>query len=166
MRGLDALGIGPSIADLAGTGESDIDIAEVRLADWRDTIGSHEPALIASFRGGALIDEAASTGVWRFAPETGMRIVRDLRRAALTSPDATLFAGHALSDVFLAALEGSTPFPLPNVRTLRLESDTGEADARLAGGPLWRRAEPGEDKALAAAITADLADWAKQCAAP
>ena len=165
MRGLDAVGIGSMIVDLPGMGESAIDIADVRLADWRSAVESLEPELIASFRGGALIDETASAGVWRFAPETGIRIVRDLKRAALTSVDATLYAGHALSEAFLAELEGATPSSLPNGRTVRLQSDAAEADVKLPGTPLWRRAEPGEDRALATAITTDLADWAKQCAA-
>lgn len=164
MRGLDALGIGSQIADLPGTGESPIDIADARLADWRAAIGQYAPALIASFRGGTLIDEAASIGVWRFAPETGMRIVRDLKRATLTSADATLYAGHALGEAFLSELEAATPCPIPRLRTARLASDPGEADAKFAGSPLWRRAEPGEDAQLAAALASDLACWARQCA--
>jgi hypothetical protein len=164
MRALDALGIGSRLADLPGTGESPIGIADVRIADWRDAIQGYAPALVASFRGGALVDEAASVGVWRFAPETGIRVVRDLKRAALASSDSALYGGHALGDAFLAELEAATPFPLTRLRTVRLDSDAGEADAKVRGSPLWRRAEPGEDSELAATLAADLADWAKQCA--
>lgn len=164
MRALDGLGIGSRLADLPGTGESTVDIAGVRIADWQAAIQGYAPALVASFRGGALVDEAASVGVWRFAPETGIRVVRDLKRAALASSDSTLYAGHALGEAFLAELEAATPFPLPRLRTVRLDSDAGEADAKVPGSPLWRRAEPGEDSELAATLAADLADWAKQCA--
>lgn len=164
MRALDALGIGSRLADLPGTGESPIDIADVRIADWRATIQGYAPALVASFRGGALVDEAASVGVWRFAPETGIRVVRDLKRAALASSDSTLYGGHALGDAFLAELEAATPFPLTRLRTVRLDGDAGEADAKVSGSPLWRRAEAGEDGELAATLATDLADWAKQCA--
>jgi hypothetical protein len=165
MRALDLHGIGSSLADLPGTGESLTDIASVRIADWRATIERQAPAFIASFRGGALVDEVASRAVWRFSPETGMRIVRDLKRATLASAGAALYAGHPLSDAFLSELEAATPFPVPSLRTVRLEDDPGEADTKVTGSPLWRRAEPGEDRALAAALAADLADWVKQCAA-
>ena len=62
-------------------------------------------------------------------------------------------------------LEAATPALVAPLRTVRLESDAAEADAKVAGSPLWRRAEPGEDAALAAALAADLAAWTKQCAA-
>ena len=51
------------------------------------------------------------------------------------------------------------------LRTVRLNSDAAEADAKLAGTPLWRRAEPGDDPELAAAMVADIAWWMSQCAA-
>lgn len=165
MRGLDAHGIGSRLADLPGTGESCIDLADVRMDHWRAAIAAYAPRLIASFRGGALLDEAAGRAVWRFAPETGTRIARDLKRAALASADATLFAGHALNADFLSELEAATPFPLPHLRTVRLDTDPEAADQKVAGSPLWRRAEPGEDRALAQRLTEDLANWARQCAA-
>ncbi len=163
MRRLDTLGVGSSLVDLPGTGESQINIADVRLADWRDAMKALAPLLVASFRGGALIDEAARLGNWRFAPETGIRIVRDLKRATLTSEDRTLYAGHALSEDFLAELEVATPHSCANLRIVRLETDADEADVKVPGSPLWRRAEPGQDSALSAALAADLADWARQC---
>ena len=166
MRSLDTLGVGSSLADLPGTGESSVDIAEVRLADWRAAAKNLNPALVASFRGGALIDDVASLGSWRFAPETGSRIVRDLKRATLTSVDRTLYAGHALSEEFLAELETAMPLPRASLRTVRLETDADKADIKFPGSPLWRRAEPGEDSALATALAADLADWARQCVSP
>lgn len=164
MRGLDRNSVGSRIADLPGCGESAVDIADVRLADWKAAIDCYAPTLIASFRGGALIDGAATQGVWRLSPETGNRIVRDLKRAALTSADSTLYAGHALSPVFLAELESASLPAHSRVRTIRLQTEAAEADLKMAGAPLWRRAEPGEDPALAAAITSDLTEWAKRCA--
>lgn len=164
MRGLDRGGVGSRLADLPGTGESAVDIADVRLADWEAAVAAYAPALIASFRGGALIDGGATQGVWRLSPETGDRIVRDLKRATLTSGDSTLYAGHALSPALLGELEGASLPPNANIRTVRLETEAADADLKIAGSPLWRRAEPGEDPALAAAIVSDLIDWAKQCA--
>jgi hypothetical protein len=168
MRGLASHRIGSVLPDLPGTGESSVDISNVAFSDWHETllavVETIKPVVIASLRGGALLDGGiAAKGYWRFAPETGARIVRDLKRTQLGG--GTLYAGHAISDDFLAALEDTAPAALSPLRTLRLEGDAGEADAKLAGSPLWRRAEPGDDPALAAALVADLTEWVKICAA-
>ena len=168
-RALNTHDIGVNFCALPGAGESLIDIADVRLADWRvaatAAIAEIKPVVIASLRGGALIDDAGTAkGWWRLTPETGARIIRDLRRTQL-SGESGLYAGHRLSDAMLADLEGATPATLAPMRIARLESDAGDADVKLAGTPLWRRAEPGEDEALAEAIATDLAAWTKLCAA-
>jgi hypothetical protein len=167
---LEACEIGTVIPHLPGTGESMIDIASVRYADWRPAaaaiIQDLNPVTIASFRGGSLIDDCGTAkGWWRFSPETGARTVRDLRRTQLSGGDTALFAGHALSDAFLTDLEAASPAQVTPLRTVTLESDAMTADIKLAGSPLWRRAEPGEDGALAAAIADDLAIWVRTCAA-
>ncbi len=168
MRGLAANGIGSVLADLPGTGESHTDISAVSFSDWQEALSAVtqlvKPVVIASLRGGALLDGGlAAKGYWRFAPETGTRIVRDLKRTQLSG--SALYAGHAISDDFLAALEGAPTAPHLPLRTLRLESDAGAADAKLPGSPLWRRAEPGDDPELAAALVVDLTAWVKTCAA-
>lgn len=172
MRQLHAKGIGTVLPDLPGTGESLTEIATVRLADWQAAMAAVcevvAPVGIASLRGGALLDGGpGATPVWRFAPETGARIVRDLKRTQLTGSDGTnsLFAGHRLSEAFLDELASATLATGAPVRTLRLESDAAEADANVVGGPLWRRAEPGEDNALAAQLAEDLCTWVQTCAA-
>lgn len=163
MRGLNHQQIGSTVPDLPGTGESLTDIATVSFEDWKDAIAAVgqaiNPALTVSLRGGALFDGDAKR-VWRLAPESGARIVRDLKRSQLASASATpLYAGHALSDDFLTKLEAALLPSQTALRTIRLESDAAEADAKLVGTPLWRRAEPGDDVALAAAIVADIAAW-------
>lgn len=168
MRGLATNGIGSALPDLPGTGESLADIRDVAFSDWHEALLAFaevvKPVVIASLRGGALLDGGLlAKGHWRFAPETGARIVRDLRRTQLSG--STLYAGHAISDAFLAALEVAPTAPVAPLRTLRLESDAGDADAKILGSPLWRRAEPGDDPGLAAALVADLTDWVTQCAA-
>ena len=115
MRGLAANGIGSVLPDLPGTGESRTEISEVAFSDWQEALSAFvetvEPVIIASLRGGALLDGGlAAKGYWRFAPETGTRIVRDLRRTQLSG--SALYAGHAISDAFLAALEVAPTAPL------------------------------------------------------
>ena len=168
-RALDSAGFGLTFAALSGTGESLIDVQNVRLLDWREdaaaVIAYIKPIVIVSLRGGSILDDCGpAKGWWRFAPESGARIVRDLRRTQRTG-ESDLYAGNRLSEAFLADLEGAAPAPISPLRTVRLESDAAEADAKLPGTPLWRRAEPGEDAELAAAMAADLIQWVRQCAA-
>lgn len=165
MRHLATREIGSALADLPGTGESLTDISGVAFGDWQDAVRALQPTFIASFRGGCLLDGSASSGAWRFSPETGARVVRDLKRAALTSANDTLYAGHALSDAFLAEIETATPPRTVDVRTVRLESDVLEADLKVDGSPLWRRAEPGDDYELAQTLADDIAEWVGRCAA-
>lgn len=166
MRALEAEGISACFAQLPGTGESLLEISDVRLSEWRDVVAAAPQPLVASFRGGSLIDDAGpDRPIWRFASETGERLVRDLRRTMLTGGDAALYAGHALSDEFVAELEAASPAEVATLRTVRLESDAAHADATVSGSPLWRRAEPGDDAALAGALAADLITWVKSCAA-
>lgn len=169
MRRLHAQGIGAVLPDLPGTGESLTEIETVRLADWHGAMAAvHDavsPVGIAALRGGALLDGGCgAVPRWRFAPETGTRIIRDLKRTQLagTSP---LYAGHRLSTAFLDELSLATLASGVHVRTLRLESDAAEADAKVVGSPLWRRAEPGEDGALAERLAEDLCEWVQACAA-
>ena len=39
----------------------------------------------------------------------------------------------------------------------------GSGDEAIAGTPLWLRAEPGEDAAMADAVAADIAAWSRTC---
>lgn len=168
MRLLEAADVGATIADLPGTGESLVDIADVRLADWQTGVDAAVAAtgatLIASFRGAAILAAKRAMPVWRFAPESGLRTVRDLRRVRAAGSSAT-YAGHALSETFLAEIEAAPMTAPARMRTVRLSTDAAAADAKIDGTPLWRRAEPGEDTALSAELAADLARWIDQCAA-
>jgi hypothetical protein len=161
-------GIDSEIAEPPGTGESLTPIEAVSFADWLAYAnGCNGYTVIASIRGGALLDHAASApGYWRFSPETGARLVRDLDRARLGNADGSmLYAGHKVQPSLIDVLKSASPQPVSPLRVVRLESDTGDADLKLPGSPLWRRAEPGEDFALASALATDLANWVSQCAA-
>jgi hypothetical protein len=171
MRGLDQVGIGSRLIDLPGTAEDMLESCAITLTLWRNAVraaaGTLNPVVIASLRGGALVDEAGTAkGWWRFAPETGARTVRDLERARLASANGTaLYAGHALSEAFVSELRAALPNVVTPLRTVRLESDAADAEVKLPGTPLWRRAEPGEDATMSASLAANLAEWTKQCAA-
>ncbi len=168
-RALDRAGIGVTFAELEGMGEDTRDSSGVSLEGWRTQATALaieiKPTVIASARGGALIDGCGDTakGWWRFAPETGARTARDLRRTKLAG-NSGLYAGHALDESLLTALDTSEALAVARLRTVRLASDAQPADVKIEGSPMWRRAEPGEDAALSAALAADLADWTRQCA--
>lgn len=161
MRALAAAGVGSALPDLPGTGESEADLAELGPEDWDEALSAAldllppGPRRVAAFRAGAAL-VPASARAWCFAPVGGAEALRDVRRVARAGGDA------------------EDPYPMrpdlrdwlarravpPHARTVRLDGDPRPADAHVPGVPLWRRAEPGEDGALAAALAADLAAWA------
>jgi hypothetical protein len=168
MRSLDAAAVGSTIPSLSGTGESLTAIGSVTIADWQrevaQLVSERSFALVCSIRGGALLDQwAGSLPRWRFAPETSARIVRDLRRTR-SSGNSQLYAGHALTDEFLAGVEALAPVDASPLRTVRLATDAAACDAQVEGTPLWRRAEPGDDPALSAALAHDILEWLNTCA--
>lgn len=171
MRRLAAAGHCCWLVDLGGTGESARDLADVQWDDWRHDVkaaaahisGQAGQPLIASLRGGALIDQdAMARGWWRFAPVDGAALARDLARSGLAGGVA--WAGYAPPDALKAALEAASPAPVAPLRTVRLAADRKDGDAKLAGPALWRRSEPGNSADLADAIAADIALWSRTCA--
>lgn len=172
MRILEAEGVGATLPDLPAMGESIEPLADVTVQAWRSAIAAWAAetpgfTVSAAFRGGALIDDAAGcNAAWRCAPETGQRIIRDLARASIVEDsDAIILAGNRISRSLHAELGAATPAPIQRLRTVRLLTDAAPADGQIAGSPVWRRSEPGDDDALVAAIGKDLSAWAKQCAA-
>jgi alpha-beta hydrolase superfamily lysophospholipase len=170
MRGLAGQGFGCWLPDLGGTGESERDLAAISWDDWRHDVRSasdyvSEKAgkpLVASLRGGSLLDDAAQArGWWRFAPVEGLGLARDMVRAGLAGVE---WAGYAPSDALKAALSGAAPAEVAPLRIVRLETDAKEADSKYDGPALWRRSEPGTSDALAAALAADIAAWSRSCA--
>jgi alpha-beta hydrolase superfamily lysophospholipase len=170
MRRLARRGQGCWLLDLSGTGESERDLAGVTWDEWRHDVtcaaghvaeAARRP-LIASFRGGALVDDQAKArGWWRFAPVDGAAVARDMVRSGLAG--GVEWAGYSPSDALKAALEAATPAPVLPLRTVRLATDRAEADAKLEGPALWRRSEPGTSAELADAIAADLHRWSREC---
>jgi hypothetical protein len=159
------------LLDLGGTGESERDLADMAWDDWRHDVTSAaahiaekaKKPLIASLRGGALVDDGAEArGWWRFAPVDGAAVTRDMVRSGLAG--GVEWAGYAPSEAMKAALEAATPARVAPLRTVRLATDRAEADGKLEGPALWRRSEPGSSNELAEAIAADLGKWSRQCA--
>lgn len=171
MRRLAAMGHGCWLPDLSGTGESGRDLSEVSWRDWRHDViaaAAHVAErggkpIIVSLRGGALIDDGMDArSWWRFAPVDGSALVRDMVRAGLAGVE---WAGYNPSEALKATLAEAKPGAVSPLRTVRLASDAGHADTKLAGPALWRRSEPGNSTELADAIAADIDQWSRTCAA-
>ncbi|HEY0598404.1 hypothetical protein [Sphingopyxis sp.] len=181
MRALAAEGFAAVLPDLPGQNESLVPLVEVDLVRWQDAFaavasGIDGPTIIASFRGGALIDHRARAAAWwRLAPVGGGSLLRTLIRArvsadreagvtssleslqdeARTAP--LLLAGNRLSPAMIAQLGASEAQAAEPLRSIGLGADG------IAGTPLWLRAEPSEDATMAGAIAADIAAWSKTC---
>jgi hypothetical protein len=172
MRRLAAQGLGCWLPDLKGTSESIENLSDVHWDDWRHDVMSAadhveraagRAPLIASLRGGCLIDDAAAgIGWWRLAPVAGASLARDMVRAGLAGVE---WAGYPPSAELRGRLEDATPVDQAPLRVARLASDAGPAEAKLTGPALWRRSEPGNSDELAGAMAADIAAWHDTCAA-
>lgn len=182
MRALSRLGTPCLLPDLPGQNDSQIVTEAVTLADWRSALAGFacaeaRPLVVASWRGGALIDDAISgaIGWWRMAPVQGASIVKAMIRtriagdkeAGLQSSAEAIraaaaqgpveLAGNLLSAAMLDALDAANPAPIEPLRQVM--------PADLNGSALWLRAEPGEDAAMAEAMAADIHGWVATCAA-
>jgi pimeloyl-ACP methyl ester carboxylesterase len=164
MRALAQRGFCCTLPDLPGTGESPRPLEACGWNDWRGALAAAagEPAHVVAIRGGCLIDDAVAARThWRFAPVAGASLKRDLARAGLAG--GADFAGYPIAPEMQAALEAAQPAAVEQVRTVRLASDPGEANAKLAGPALWRRSEPGTSIELAEAMADDIAGWVARC---
>lgn len=174
MRGLAGRGIGTVLPDLPGCGESLRALADVSFDDWQDASSAlanqmrtaEGRCLSIAVRGGALLDGFTDHG-WRFAPESGDRVLRDMVRAtALTSgikasdldarahDEPVSLAGNTLSPALYIALKAATLLP-DDRRVFPLAEN---------GTRLWRAAEPGDDPALVAAAVDAIVEWVTRCA--
>lgn len=171
MRALAGRGYGCWLTDLAGTGESKTALEEASWRDWRHDVSaaarlvsekSGGAPLLASVRGGGLIDDAAAAiGRWRLSPVDGASLVRDMERAGFGGGE---WAGYPASADVRGFLADARPYAQAPLRIVRLASDPGEADLKIEGPALWRRSEPGSSAELAEAMAADIAAWHATCA--
>jgi hypothetical protein len=183
MRALAELGIASLLPDLPGQNESLVATDAVDMAIWRtalaDIVAAEPgPVMIASVRGGALIDNGADAeGWWRLAPVTGAPLLRTMLRTRVASDRevgiissidgligeaghrSLMLAGNLLSPAMIGQLQDAVPTPTDPLRTVAL----GEGPDEVVGSPLWLRAEPGEDAAMARAMAADICEWMATC---
>lgn len=141
----------------------------------------------ASIRSGAIIDaDSLTLGHWYFSPMSGQQQIADfakilaatgrsseahlLRNCYQIDDTVSLFeiAGNLISVALLHELTSDIGrYPMTSLgvptRILRLDSDRAEAHRHIPGVALWRRAEPGNDPALAALLARDIADWIALC---
>lgn len=181
MRALAADGFAAIIPDLPGQNESLVALEDTDLERWRDALAEETatidgPVIVASLRGGALIDHRAKAAAWwRLAPVGGASLLRTMMRTRVTADREAglissldslqegarnaplLLAGNALSPAMVAQLGHAEAQPVEPLRSIGLGADG------IAGTPLWLRAEPGEDTAMAAAIAADISAWSQAC---
>ena len=183
MRALASNRFTTLLPDFPGQNESLVPLEQADLASWQNALADTAatidgPLVIASLRGGALIDHHAKAAAWwRLAPVSGASLLRTLMRARIAADReagvtssldslqtdaataALLLAGNKLSPAMIAQLGTAETHPVAPFRTVTLGSG---ADA-IAGTPLWLRAEPGEDTAMAKAIAADITAWSTTC---
>lgn len=182
MRALAELGHASLLPDLPGQNDSLLPSEDATLSLWRNALANiaakeTAPLLIASWRGGALIDDAVAgaIGWWRMAPIGGASIVKTLIRIriagekeagrvitadqirAMAQHSSVELGGNRLSSSMLDQLDVAVPAAPSPLRTVDA--------ATLSGNALWLRAEPGEDRAMAQAMAADISRWSSTCAA-
>src|SRR3546814_5274954 len=91
MRALAADGYAAVLPDLPGQNESLAPLADVDLERWQEALAEvvatiDGPAIVASVRGGALIDHRAKAAAWwRLAPAGGASLLRTLLRARVAA---------------------------------------------------------------------------------
>jgi len=165
LRALAERGIAGALPDSPGQSESLASTASIRLADLRDAFAAAvrhtgAAAYALGVRSGALLDvTAALGGRWHLAPQSGAELFRELERQRQAGGGDD-YAGNRIAPALLGELQGAG---VARGRTVRLESDAKPAALKVAGAPLWRRAEPDNDATLAVSLADDIAAWVRTC---
>lgn len=176
-RTLADRGIASVIPDLPGQGESLVPFETCTLADLQnafqavsDTMrAASRPARCIAIRSGALV-VPPRLECWSLSPQDKADLLRQLgriRHSGTLKNDPVppeRIAGNPISAAFLAELASPDADRVSGTRTVRLVGDPRAADRYVAGNPLWRRAEPGTDPALAQVVVEDIAAWIAPCA--
>jgi len=182
-RTLGELGVASLLPDLPGCNESPAPLEHASISLWQAALIACAEQLgpishVASIRGGALIDGAlGDLPRWRLAPVKGGQLLRTMLRTRIasdreagiaSSSDALMesarahgieLAGNSLSPCMIRELDSAAPAGGGAIRLVRFADDPLECDGRIDGAPLWLRAEPAHDPAMAAAMAQDIAGW-------
>lgn len=182
-RALAELGVASLLPDLPGCNESPAPLEHASVSLWQAALIACAEQLgpathVASLRGGALVDGAlGDLPRWRLAPVKGGQLLRTMlrtriasdREAGITSSSDGLMetartcgielAGNSLSPCMICELDAAAPSDGGAIRLVRFADDPLDAVGRIAGAPLWLRAEPAHDPAMAAAMAQDIAGW-------
>ncbi|MCG6119680.1 MAG: hypothetical protein MEP44_03445 [Blastomonas sp.] len=182
-RALADLGVASLLPDLPGCNESPAPLETASLSLWQAALITCAEQLgpvshVASLRGGALLDDAlGDLPRWRLAPVKGGQLLRTMlrtriasdREAGVTSSSEALMdtartqgielAGNSLSPCMIRELDAAAPSEGGAIRLMRFADDPLDADGRITGAPLWLRAEPAHDPAMAQAMAPDIAGW-------
>ncbi len=189
MRALADRGHAALLPDLPGQNDSLVQTETVDLPIWREALAGFatsvdQPLIVASWRGGALIDDGVdgAIGWWRMAPVSGASLLKTLLRTriagererghqvtadglrALLADGPIELGGNRLNKAMVAALDAAKPGDVAPLRVVTPGAGSDEV-VGIAGSALWLRAEPGEDAAMAQAMANDISRWADQCAA-
>ena len=182
-RMLAKRGVASVLPDLPGQGESSTKTDAASLDGWREGFSAAAAEVgvphVLAIRSGCLLDTAAEAlSRWHLSPITGAGLFAEMMRAAHlaaapTRIDYRLHAvpegppvpvlGNLVARRTLLALDDAGPVEIPPRRTIRLAGDPAPADRHVPGAPLWRRAEPDNDPALAALLADDIARWMVAC---
>ena len=170
------------LPDLPGTLESARPLPQVDWSEWcafAARAAEHfDTVAVLAIRGGALLP-AGERERLHFAPTSGARLLRDLLRARLAS-DREAGATGTMGQLEQRVADGVEPLagfdlapqlsqplaaaqPVAGAWTLRLANDPQAGDVTIAGGRLWRRAEPGRDDGMAEGLARAVLDWRRAC---
>jgi hypothetical protein len=161
LRALAERGIASTLPDLPGQGESLVPTEHATLADMRAAFAAVPGEYTLALRSGALLDAGDRKARWQLAPQDGPALLRELERIRVAG-NGNDFGGNRLTPQILSELAGAAP---AEARIVRLDGDPKPADRKIPGSPLWRRAEPDNDPALAALLADDIAAWVRACEA-
>ncbi|WP_271438632.1 hypothetical protein [Pontixanthobacter luteolus] len=170
MRRLDMSGVDSFLPDLPGCNDSLQPLHTQTLANWQHAAAEagklFDATHVLSFRSGALLAPSDVAG-WQYAPQGGKSLIRSMMRAR------SIAAREAGREETLAGIEASGRQDGINLAGWRIGPElfaaladadkpgtgaqTEIAQAEVAGGGLWLRAEPDEDHEQADAIAAIVA---------
>jgi hypothetical protein len=161
LRVLADRGIPSVLPDLPGQGESLIPTEHATMANMRAAFSAVPGDYALAVRSGALLDAGQRKARWHLAPQEGSDLLRELNRMRQAG-GSDEFGGNRVTPELMSELERASPV---EARTVRFETDPKPADLKVPGAPLWRRAEPGNDPALATLLADDIAAWVRACEA-